>query len=281
MPVLPDNREAGRVEDATGFRSFVVALDLAANGDRALGVVRSLARVGRIRIELLTVSSPNLSEDLDAYELARRAATIGGRDTTWTIVHHNDPVLAIVDHVERQDDALLVMATSARAALTGHFLGSVSEEVLGLVDRPVLLVGPRVTTAPQLAAPTLVACVDDADLAAAAAPAIVAWTRTFGGRTTRVAEVVASGRDEPVHAARFARLLAGAGVAAAAPEVLRADGDPSAALLDFGERISDPIYVATSMRWTDGRLHWHSTTRRLVQRSTRPVLVVPVRDLSS
>jgi hypothetical protein len=93
--------------------------------------------------------------------------------------------------------------------------------------------------------------------------------------------VVASGRDEPVHAARFARLLAGAGVAAAAPEVLRADGDPSAALLDFGERISDPIYVATSMRWTDGRLHWHSTTRRLVQRSTRPVLVVPVRDLSS
>ena len=280
MPVLPDNREAGRVEDATGFRSFIVALDLAPNGDRALGVVRSLARVGRIRIELLTVSSPNLSEDVDAFELARRAATIGGRDITWTIVHHNDPVLAIVDHVERRDDALLVMATSARAALTGHFLGSVSEEVLSLVDRPVLLVGPRVTTAPQLAAPTLVACVDDADLAASAVPAIVAWTRTFGGGTTRVAEVVAAVKDESVHAARFAGLLAGVGVSAV-PEVLRADGDPSAALLDFGERISDPIYGATSMRWTDGRLHRHSTTRRLVQRSIRPVLVVPVRDVSS
>ena len=172
------------------------------------------------------------------------------------------------------------MATSARAALTGHFLGSVSEEVLSLVDRPVLLVGPGVTTAPQLAAPTLVACVDDADVAAVAVPAIVAWTRTFGGGSTRVAAVTAPDDDGSASATVFAGLLADAGIAASV-DVLRADGDPSAALLRLGERVSDPIYVATSLRWTDGKLHRHSTTRRLVQQSTRPVLVVPAGRLNS
>jgi nucleotide-binding universal stress UspA family protein len=285
MPVLPDNREAGRVEDATGFRSFIVALDLAPNGDRALDVVRSLAAIGRAPVDLLTVSSPNLSEDVDAFELARRAERFGGRGATWTILHHHDPVLAIVEHLARHDDSLLVMATSARAPLTGHFLGSVSEEVLSLVEQPVLLVGPRVEAAP-IATPTLVVCVDRPDVAAAAVPAIVAWTRTFGS-PTRVVEVrtgdamrAAGDRDGLVGATDLAELLATSGVTASS-SVVPCDGDPCAALLGCAATVSDPIYVATSTRWTDGRLHWHSTARRLVQRSTRPVLVVPAREFSS
>jgi nucleotide-binding universal stress UspA family protein len=280
MALALDVPEPGCAGSAAGFRSIVVAVDLAASGDRALAIVRSLALLGRVPVELLTVSSPNLDESVDAFELARRAATINGADTTWTIAHHHDPVLGIVGHVEHSDDTLLVMATSARAALTGHFLGSVSEEVLSLVDRPVLLVGPRVTTEPPLAAPTLLACVDEAEVAAAAVPAIAAWTRTFGCAATRVAAVVAPDGHEAADATAFAGLLAAEGVAASI-DVLRADGDPSAALLRLGERVSDPIYVASSVRWTDGKLHRRSTTRRLVQESTRPVLVVPAGRLSS
>jgi nucleotide-binding universal stress UspA family protein len=270
----------GCAEGAAGFRSIVVALDLEASGDRALAVARSLALLGRVPVELLTVSSPNLAEHADSFELAQRAAKVGGRATTWTIAHDHDPVLAIVRHVESRDDALLVMATAARAALRGHLLGSVSEEVLSLVERPALLVGPRVSMTPPLVAPTLVACVDGSDVTAAAVPAIAAWTRTFGGATARVAEVVAMDCDERSHAVDFAGLLADAGIAAS-HEVLRSDGEPSGALLDFGARVNDPIFVATSVRWTDGKLHRRSTTRRLVQQSTRPVLVVPAGRLSS
>jgi hypothetical protein len=156
----------------------------------------------------------------------------------------------------------------------------VSEEVLSLVDRPVLLVGPRVTTTPRLAAPTLIACVDDAEVANAAVPAITRWTRTFGGAATRVAAVVPPDRDDATDATDFAGLLAAEGVASSV-EVLHADDDPTVPLLRLGERVSDPIYVATSVRWTDGKLHRRSTTRRLVQQSTRPVLVVPARRFSS
>jgi hypothetical protein len=90
----------------------------------------------------------------------------------------------------------------------------------------------------------------------------------------------AGDREDRGHATDFARLLASSGVTASW-NVVPCDGDPCSALLDCAATVSDPIFVATSMRWTDGRLHWHSTTRRLVQRSTRPVLVVPARTFSS
>ena len=52
-------------------------------------------------------------------------------------------------------------------------------------------------------------------------------------------------------------------------------GEPDVWLGDFADRVTDAIFVTTSVRWTDGHLHRHSTTRRLVQRSAHPVLVVP------
>jgi nucleotide-binding universal stress UspA family protein len=90
-----------------------------------------------------------------------------------------------------------------------------------------------------------------------------------------VARPAAGGADaqDSSPARSFAGLLADHGVQASW-DVLRGD-EPDAVLIEFGRRLCDPIFVATSVRWTDGRFHWHSTTRRLVQRSTRPVLVVP------
>ena len=42
---------------------------------------------------------------------------------------------------------------------------------------------------------------------------------------------------------------------------------------------TNPVYVAVSARYTDDRLHWHSTTQRLVAHASGPVLVVPARAL--
>jgi nucleotide-binding universal stress UspA family protein len=277
---LRTRQETGSIGRAAGFASIVVALDLEASGDRALPVVRALAERSGVPVELFTVSSPNLAEEVDTFELQRRATDLGLSRYATAILHDADPATAIVRHVEDRGDALLVMATSAKRPITGLFLGSVSEDVLSLIDRPVLLVGPRVVD-PSLDKPTLVACVDSTDIGEAAVPAIADWTRTFAGTEICVAEVVAPGSSgspvdghESSHVKSFARRLAGYGVVASW-EVLHGAGQPDVAITDFAERVTDPILVATSVRWTDGRLHWHSTTRRLVQRSIWPVLVVP------
>ena len=129
------------------FGSIVVAIDLESGGDRALPVVRSLARAGDLRVVLLTVSSPHMSEARDVYELRRRAEANGWPVDGCTIAHDNDAARAIVNDLEHRDQALLVMATSAKGSLAAQFLGGVTEDVLGLIDQPLLLVGPRVPAA--------------------------------------------------------------------------------------------------------------------------------------
>ena len=48
-------------------------------------------------------------------------------------------------------------------------------------------------------------------------------------------------------------------------------------LQEFAEGISDPVFVAVSVRWTDRHFHRHSVTRNLVRHSPWPILVVPAR----
>jgi nucleotide-binding universal stress UspA family protein len=260
------------------FSSIVVALDLEAAGDRAVPVARALAGLGHVAAELLTVSSPRLAEDIDAFELSRRASAIGWPADAFSIVHSDDVADAIVSHVDDRD-ALLVMATSAKPPLARRLLGSVSEGVLRATERPVLLVGPRVPPDFDMRRPTLIACIDGTDDADAAVPAIRGWVRTFGGNDPWIAQVVPRPMSRPeaarltgcAHARRYAERLDAEGVRASW-ELLHGD-DAATSLDDFADHVADPVLVATSARWTGGR--WHSITRQLVHRSTRPVLVVP------
>ena len=57
----------------TMFTSIVVALDLGNVGDRALPFTASLATLGRLPVELITISSPGMPTAVDLYELERRA----------------------------------------------------------------------------------------------------------------------------------------------------------------------------------------------------------------
>ena len=91
------------------FTSIVIALDLERDGDRALPIARSLTALTDVSIELLTVQSPNLPEDYDAFELHRRADANGWPAATCTVLQSNDPADAIADHVNSQPDALLVI----------------------------------------------------------------------------------------------------------------------------------------------------------------------------
>ncbi len=263
------------------FTSLVVALDLEANGDRALPVVQSLSRLADVAVELVTVSSPLVAEDIDSFELSRRATASGWPAHAYSVLRGNDIAGVLVDHVRGRQGSLLVMATSAKRPVVGRLGGSVSTRVLALTDRPVLLVGPMVSPRLRIARPTLVVGVGPMEHAGLAVSTIASWTQTFPGDDPWVVEVVptADSAADPAdvgaaaHLRPYVELLAGAGVRTSS-RVLHG-GEPGFWLEDFAEQIADPILVATSARWTDGQLHWHSETRELVRQSTHPVLVVP------
>ena len=260
------------------FTSLVVALDLEATGDRALPVVRALSRLADVAVELVTVSSLRVAEDIDAFELGRRATASGWPGHAYIVLHGDDVARVLVDHVRGRDGSLLVMATSAKRPLVGRLGGNVSTRVLALTDRPVLLVGPMVSPRLRIARPTLVVGVGPREHAGVAVSTIASWTHTFPGDDPWVVEVVPTATDPAEAGAAanlrpYVELLAGAGVRASSRVIQ--GGEPGFWLEDFAEHIADPILVATSARWTDGQRHWHSETRELVRRSTHPVLVVP------
>jgi hypothetical protein len=68
------------------FSSIVVPLDLERLGDRALPVARSLAALGGLPIELLTITSPRMEGLRDAWLLERRvkAYGIGSQRCGWS-----------------------------------------------------------------------------------------------------------------------------------------------------------------------------------------------------
>ena len=257
------------------FTSLVVALDLEASGDRALPVVRALARLADVAVELVTVSSPLVAEDIDSFELSRRATASGWPAHAYSVLHGDDVAQVLVDHVRGRHGSLLVMATSAKRPLIGRLGGSVSARVLALIDRPVLLVGPMVSPRLRIARPTLVVGAGPMEHAGVAVSTIASWTQTFPGDDPWVVEVVATAADPGAAAdlRSYVELLAGAGVRVSS-RVLQG-GEPGFWLEDFAEHIADPVLVATSARWTDGQLHWRSETRELVRQSSHPVLVVP------
>ena len=261
------------------FRSIVIALDLTPDGDRALAVAQVLAAASELPVELLTVSSPHMDDATDAYELSRRAAAHGWPPDAFTITHDDDVPNAIVQHLASREGSLLVMATSAKSTLATRFLGSVTEGVLTRIERPVLLVGPNVPADVELTAPTLVVLIDSGDLAEATVPAIASWRRTFHGPAPVLAMLTDSSSGQPaappVDVDRYVALLAAQDITASTLPVRGEDLDFSLTLA--ADRVSEPVFVATSVRWTDAQTRGRSMTQRLVHASVSPVLVVPAR----
>ena len=146
-----------------------------------------------------------------------------------------------------------------------------------------MLIGPAVPDpVPLSSSTTLVACIDRSQDSGAALRVIDSWQGTFGGGRPWVVEVIATSAwpadtiEEEVEREQVdacAAVLAEHGIDAAT-RVLRG-GDPVQTLLELVAEVGDAVFVTTSARWAGGRSHWYSTTRRLVQRSPRPVLVVP------
>jgi nucleotide-binding universal stress UspA family protein len=267
------------------FNSIIVAFDLASSARRALPVARSLAGLGNLPIELMTVSPPPRPlEEMDTYELERLAGESCMSPRCCVIEHDDDAGLAIARHVNNSEGSLLVLATSATAPGRRHFLGTLTESVLARVDKPVLLVGPNVPATCRLNTPTLVACVDSTDTADAALPVVADWVRTFGGGRPCCAEVIATAAGDWSDVRAASRLRDYAVRLTeyridASWKVLHG-GDPMAWLEEFAETVNEAVLVVSSADWTDWDTHWHSAIRCLLHTTARPVLVVPPRRVA-
>ena len=195
------------------FTSIVVSLDLDDTGDRALPAAAWLAKLSGLPVELITVSSPGMPTAIDTYELERRAKIYRLDRFSCLVLHDHDAGAAIIEHMAARPEALLVMGTSAKGPVARHFLGSVSEYVLGHICGPALVAGPRTTTHGS-ASPTLIVCMGDSDRVDVTVGAIASWVGTFGGRT--VLTTVESTGDDTAAALASDRLGQLAGRVAAA-----------------------------------------------------------------
>jgi nucleotide-binding universal stress UspA family protein len=262
------------------FRSIVVPLDLEPTGDRALPVAGALAAEARIPVELVTVSSPSMTEELDIYELQHRARLLHAACRT-TVLHDNDVAGALVSFIAERPDPLVVMATRARGVIAEHVLGSVSEAFLARSAAPVVLVGPHTEADDLVGASTLVAGVDGTFASEAVFPAVADWSDTFGGPPPWLVEVRppgsaadGAGSVESACVQRLASRLKEGGIDAEW-DVAHASS-PTDALIEFANRVADAVLVVGSVRWTDpDHSHLRSVARALTRYAHHPVLVVP------
>ena len=262
------------------FNSVVVPVDLSTAGDRALPIAGSLARAGGVPLELVAVVPPGAGGP-DGRGLEERARLHALGPPTVTVLEHGEPGHAITEHMGGRDGALLVMATTAKAAIDEDYGGGVSEHVLSTLRQPVLLVGPRVDVDRGLPSPKLVVAIDGSGLGTVAVPVVASWTRTFGG-DPKFVEVIPlvpaiaehAGRAlEATHLREYVDRLATLGVDAGADVIYGEEA--AAALADHTENLEDAVIVVTAERWAGAGTHWRRTSRKLAFRSCRPVLVVP------
>ena len=226
-----------------------------------------------------------MSEEIDTYELERIAAGHGVTPHSCVIEHDDDFGRAIARHVNDSQGSLLVMATTAKAPIGHHALGTVTESVLTHVAAPVLLIGPRVLGRFR-ARQTHLGRLRGRDRRGRCRPA---GDRRLGGNLRRRTAVGRRGHQRP----RYPRSQrCGAARRQYADSARRErrrrswrvlhGADPARSLEDFALTVEDAVLVAVERSLDRLGPHLHSATRRLVHASTRPVLVVAARrDLAA
>lgn len=170
----PVDTTAGDRPD-TALRRVIVPLDGSELAERALGPAREVAAAAHAEIALMTVTADSRYEERLSYlkELAGRITAT----RPAAVVRAPDPARSIAEFGDH-DDALLVMSTHGRGGLRRAVLGSVAAETVGMLSRPVLLVGPRCQASEELAGRVLV-CLDGSPGAESILVPASAWCHQF------------------------------------------------------------------------------------------------------
>jgi nucleotide-binding universal stress UspA family protein len=220
---------------------------------------------------VVTTVSPGL-ETNDRAELEAHARRIHGCQTTSVVLDSNDPVDDLTEFAQRHPHALICLATHARTAIGELVFGSMTDDLLRRVARPILAIGPSVdpTSAPS---DNLLVAVDAFTLKTSLPAAVGTWQASFGGTVELVEAVVPRTNAEAV--ARPTELGQMSSVFPDARLTTVESRDPARAIIDVAAESRSVIAVATHLHHGLDRIILGSVAWEVVRYSPTPVLIVP------
>jgi len=161
-------------------KSVLVPLDGSDVASRALPVGRELAAGFDADLILMTTTQTRRADRMvRPVWLDDAAATVAGPRVRTEFVDEHPVDAAIRSVAQAAPDATVCMATHGRGALGTAILGSVAQDVVRCVERPVVLVGPHVDDWCGLEQPMIV-CHDGSPAASAIVPVAAAWAKILG-----------------------------------------------------------------------------------------------------
>ena len=265
------------------IRRVVVPLDFGDRADRALPVAAALGQQLGARLGVVVVTSPRLDPTKDRGE-ARWHAQRAGCELDDIVLKSDDDVVGGILASAASPDTLLCLATAARGGVVDLVARSVSERVMCLSQRPVLVVGPAVTIADRGPVQHLLCCVDDEPvLTEHLLDVTAAWAAALDCVPHLVRVVPRHGDDGQAGALEaresldaVVRRLWARGVPATSGLV--ADDDVSGAIARCAARRRNcAVVLASHGRAGLRRLAAGSVTLDVLRRSPAPALVVPAR----
>ena len=301
VPLLVVRDASGLQEWLTGRRKLhvIVATDLSAVSDFALRRSLALRELGPCDFELLYVEYPPseharlgitgpvcvhrphpLVEDILTRELEHRAATMhadGEATTRITRTLGQTGSLIALEAAEANAD-LVVVGSHQRKAMSRIWQGSIAHGVLHSAETNVLLIpfhtadeDVRVLEPPKVN--TIVAATD----LSPGANRAVSWAATLARPETQLVIVtVVRSERETEEASRDLERVKAALSLENVNTVVTVGKDPAAAICTTAERISaDAIVIGRHGASHAAQLFFGSVAADVLQRSRRPVLVVP------
>lgn len=267
------------------FTDVLVPLDGSPAAERAMRPALELVTRTGVPLRLLRRVFSDEAEEAAAYLADLTDRTAGVTDAETQIVDRDSIPDAIIEGLE--PGTLVCMSSHGRGGAARAVLGSVAEALLRTIDRPTLVVGPRVTDDPLLRG-RIVACVDGSPESErtlvpaqrwAAALDLPLWLAEVGEPGVPAEWITGSDVSEAGHVAALARRLGHV----EGWDVLH-DRHPARALTDMAAGHQWPtalLVLATHGRTGWDRLRLGSVTAATVHEATRPVLVVPAAPMSA
>src|ERR1700674_591713 len=161
-------------------KSVLVPLDGSDVASRALPVGRDLAARFDAELILMTTTQTRRADRMvRPVWLDSAAAAVTGSPVRTEFVDEHPADVAICTAAQAAPDATVCMATHGRGALGTATLGSVAQDVVRAVDRPVVLVGPHVDDWCGLDHP-MILCNDGSEAANAIVPVATRWAKSLG-----------------------------------------------------------------------------------------------------
>jgi nucleotide-binding universal stress UspA family protein len=292
------------------YKKVLVALDGSQASEHILPYARALARMLKVRVELVQVIDPEtlvplVSGKPERYQqilsaqtggmgeyLKRVASSFPDWSSVECAVEIGKPAEIIVDKAAADAGTLIAMTTHGRSGVQRWLLGSVTEKVLHAARNHLLLVGPAGAPAPQEASlKSVVVPLDGSELAESVIPHVVDLAKKMNlevtlvrvfhlpiedpfsgyGYDERILEMIKE--DANNYLTEKVKELKGKGLERVSSILL--EGFVAPTIIDFAKKTPENLVaMCTHGRSGVGRWVLGSVTDRVVRHSGDPVLVI-------